>query len=204
MGSTDDGDGSPTVAERPGAKDAQEIAGSSEATEVLPPSLPGPGNGSVGIDNTFDGAGLHVLFAKVESILDFGGVVENSTQLRMAFRLGLVADFGVALLCGASHLCGLGGNRFEGDHALGFLNGKEAGLDWLTGPDVFLEQPLFEHLEFCDCVAVAPGNEQGAGTVDTPATKVAAQIFRRIIAAAIAALHWPKHILLSESPIKFF
>ncbi len=38
MGSTDDGDGSPTVAERPSAK---EIAGSSEATEVLVPSLPG-------------------------------------------------------------------------------------------------------------------------------------------------------------------
>ena len=50
MGSTDDGDGSPTVAERPGAKDAQEIAGSSEATEVLPPSLPGPGNVIVSLD----------------------------------------------------------------------------------------------------------------------------------------------------------
>jgi hypothetical protein len=47
MGSTDDGDASPTVAESSSAKD---IAGSSEATEVLPPTLPGPGNVIVSLD----------------------------------------------------------------------------------------------------------------------------------------------------------
>jgi len=44
MGETDDGDGSPTVAERPGAKEAQ--TGASEATEVLPASMSGSMPGS--------------------------------------------------------------------------------------------------------------------------------------------------------------